>query len=171
MVKYTACLCEGGAERVILDLLLDHDKLIFARNELLEEEILESRKGKDFEEKYLRREFKGKITVYRILDSRRENFKISKAYQNKVDVINVITAPEIEMLIICNEGKYKDFKKRKKMSPSEYCKSILEMKNVKSVSFVKSYFAEISVLENSLYEYKRVSNVRKNEKTIWDLLK
>lgn len=57
------------------------------------------------------------------------------------------------------------------MSPSEYCKSILEMKNVKSVSFVKSYFAEISVLENSLYEYKRVSNVRKNEKTIWDLLK
>ena len=55
MVKYTACICEGGAERVILDLLLDHDKLIFARNELLEEEILESRKGKDFEEKYLRR--------------------------------------------------------------------------------------------------------------------
>ena len=109
MVKYTACICEGGAERVILDLLLDHDKLIFARNELLEEEILESRKGKDFEEKYLRREFKGKITVYRILDSRRENFKISKAYQNKVDVINVITAPEIEMLIICNEGKYQDF--------------------------------------------------------------
>ena len=45
------------------------------------------------------------------------------------------------------------------------------LKNVKSVSFVKSYFAEISVLENSLYEYKRVSNVRKNEKTIWDLLK
>lgn len=52
MVKYTACICEGGAERVILDLLLDYDKLIFARNELLEEEILESRKGKDVEEKY-----------------------------------------------------------------------------------------------------------------------
>lgn len=171
MVKYTACICEGGAERVILDLLLDHDKLIFARNELLEEEILESRKGKDFEEKYLRREFDGKITVYRILDSRRENFKISKAYQNKVDVINVITAPEIEMLIICNERKYKDFKKKKNMSPNEYCKVVLKMKQVKSVSFVKSYFSDISVLESSLYEYKRVSNVRKNEKTIWDLLK
>lgn len=171
MVKYTACICEGGAERVILDLLLDHDKLIFARNELLEEEILESRKGKDFEEKYLRREFDGKITVYRILDSRRENFKISKAYQNKVDVINVITAPEIEMLIICNERKYKDFKKQKNMSPNEYCKVVLKMKNVKSVLFVKSYFSDISVLESSIYEYKRVSNVRKNEKTIWDLLK
>ena len=171
MTKYTACICEGGAETAILDLLLDQNKLIFSRNDLLEGEILKTRKGKDFETRYLKKDFSGKITVYRILDSRRENFKISKAYQNKVDVINVITAPEIEMLIICNEGKYKDFKKRKKMSPSEYCKSILEMKNVKSVSFVKSYFAEISVLENSLYEYKRVSNVRKNEKTIWDLLK
>lgn len=106
----------------------------------MEEEILKLRKGKDFEDRYLRREFNGQITVYRILDSRRENFKISKAYQKKVDVINVITAPEIEMLIICNEGKYKDFEKRKNMSPSEYCKSVLGMKQVKSVAFVKKVF-------------------------------
>ena len=52
------------------------------------------------------------------------------------------------------------------MSPSEYCKSILKMKNVKSVSFVKEYFSDISVLEKSLYEYKRISKVRKDEKTI-----
>ena len=64
-----------------------------------------------------------------------QNFKIGKAYQHKVEVVNVITAPEIEMLIICNEGKYQDFEKKKGMSPSEYCKSILKMKNVKSVSF------------------------------------
>ncbi len=51
-----------------------------------------------------------KISVIRILDSRRENFKLSKAYANKVDVINVITAPEIEMLIIFNEDKYKEIK-------------------------------------------------------------
>ena len=56
------------------------------------------------------------------------------------------------------------------MSPSEYCKSILKMKNVKSVSFVKEYFSDISVLEKSLYEYKRISKVRKDEKTIYDLL-
>lgn len=109
--------------------------------------------------------------MYRILDSRRENFKISKAYQQKVEVVNVITAPEIEMLIICNEGKYHDFEKKKNMSPSEYCKSILKMKNVKSVSFVKEYFADVSILEKSLHEYKRISKVRKSEKTIYDLLR
>ncbi len=171
MVKYTACICEGGAERVILDMLLDHNRLIFSRKELLEEEILKLRRGKDFEDRYLRREFHGKITVYRVLDSHREKFKIGKAYQNKVDVINVITAPEIEMLIICNEGKYKDYVKRKNMSPSEYCKTVLGMKYVKSIAFVERYFADIYVLEKSLFGYKRVSKMRKGEKTIWDLLK
>lgn len=55
MIEYTACICEGGAERVILDMLLDHNKLIFSRNELLEEEILKLRKGKDFEDRYYKK--------------------------------------------------------------------------------------------------------------------
>lgn len=59
----------------------------------------------------MRKGFKDKISVIRILDSRHENFKLSKAYADKVDVINVVTAPEIEMLIIFNEDKYKEFKK------------------------------------------------------------
>ena len=49
MVKYTACICEGGAETVILNLLLEQNKLIFSKEDLLEGEILKSRKGKDFE--------------------------------------------------------------------------------------------------------------------------
>lgn len=51
MAKYKACICEGGAERVILELLLEQDKLIFSKEELLEEEIINSRRGRDFEEK------------------------------------------------------------------------------------------------------------------------
>lgn len=169
MAKYIACICEGGAERVILNLLLDHNRLIFTRDDLLEGEILKSRKAKDFEDRYLKKGFSGKIVVYRILDSQRENFKLSKAYQHKVEVINVITAPEIEMLVICREGKYKDFKKGN-VSPSEYCKTVLKYKNVKSVQFVSDYFSDIACLEASLHEYRRLSKVRKNEKTIWDLL-
>lgn len=64
MTKYTACICEGGAETAILDLLLDQNKLIFSRNDLLEGEILKTRKGKDFETRYLKKDFSGKITVY-----------------------------------------------------------------------------------------------------------
>ena len=50
---------------------------------MLEEEVIRCRDGKRFEEKYLRKGFLEKISVIRILDSRRENFKFSKAYEQK----------------------------------------------------------------------------------------
>lgn len=149
MGKYIACICEGGAERAILDLLLDSHKLIFEREELIEEEVLRCRSGKEFEKRYLRKGFNDKITIYRILDSRSEKFNLSKAYEPKVDIKNVITAPEIEKLIICNEGKIKDYERE----------SII------------NYFSDMEVLLNALHEYRRVSKVRANEMTIWDLLK
>ena len=168
--KYNACICEGTAQQVIMDLLLDNNKLIFSRNELLEHEVLRCRTGKNFEEQYLRKGFTEQITVFRILDSRRENFKLSKAYQNKVKIINVITAPEIEMLVILNEGKYADYKKSGK-KPSEYCKSDLKYHDVKSATFVRSYFNDIDILIRAIIEYKRVSNVQRNEITLADILK
>ncbi len=121
LASYKACICEGSAENAIMDILLDHELLMFSREEMLEEEVIRCRDGKRFEEKYLRKGFAYKISVIRVLDSRRENFKLSKAYAYKVDVINVITAPEIEMLIIFNEDKYKEFKKSGK-KPSTFCK-------------------------------------------------
>ena len=168
--KYNACICEGTAEQVIMDLLLDNNKLIFSRNELLEHEVLRCRTGKNFEEQYLRKGFTEQITVFRILDSRRENFKLCKAYQNKVKIINVITAPEIEMLVILNEGKYADYKKSGK-KPSEYCKSDLKYHDVKSATFVRSYFNDIDILIRAIIEYKRVSNIQRNEITLADILK
>ena len=104
LAKYKACICEGSAETAIIDILLDGNLLIFSRKEMLDENVLRCRNAKHFEERYLRQSFDGKISVIRILDSRKENFRLSKAYEHKVDVINVVTAPEIEMLIIINEG-------------------------------------------------------------------
>ncbi len=162
MTKYTACICEGSAERAILDLLLDHGELIFKREDLIEEEVLKCRKGAEFEQRYLRKGFAEKITVYRILDSHTEEFKL-------------ITAPEIEMLIIFAEGKYKEYEREKRknrqLKPSTYCKTNLKHKSVKNYDFVKEYFSDISRLKNALHEYQRVSKVRSNEWTLWRLLR
>ena len=175
MGRYIACICEGGAERAIIDLLLDSHKLIFEREDLLEEQILRCRNGKEFQERYLRKGFSEKITIYRILDSRRENFNISKAYMPKVEVKNIITAPEIEMLIICKEGRYKDYQNEKRknpnLKPSSYCKSALNYKNVKSYDFVLKYFFNMDELINTLHKYRKISKIPKNEKCIFDLLK
>ena len=91
-------------------------------------------------------------------------------YTKKIDVINVITAPEIEMLIIFTEGKYNEYKKSGK-KPSDYCKSNLKHPNVKSETFIKEYFSDVETLVSAIIEYKRVSNVQAGELTLADLLK
>ena len=168
--KYVACICEGAAEHAIIELLLDDGKLIFNYDDMLEGEVLRCRSAKNFETQYLRKGFTEKITVLRILDSRREQFKLSKAYADKIKVINVITAPEIEMLIILRERRYEDYK-RSGMKPSVFCKSILRYSNVKSTRFVKDYFADTSALIYALKEYKRVSAIPHGEYALADLLR
>ena len=170
LARYKACICEGAAEHAIMDVLLDHNLLIFSREDMIEEEVIRCREGKKFEEKYLRKGFMDKISVIRILDSRRENFKISKAYSSKVDVINVITAPEIEMLLIFNEDKYREFKKSGK-KPSDFCKTDLKMAEVKSYDFVKYYFSDPTILVAAIKKYHAISKVQKGEYTLLDLLK
>lgn len=168
---YVACICEGSAEQAIMDALLDSDMLIFNQDQLLEGEIIRTRSAKQFEKRYLRKGFNQKITVLRILDSRNEKFKLNKPYKEKISVIDIITAPEIEMLIIISEGKYNDFKKSKK-KPSDFCKMDLRYGSViKSYDFVKDYFNDIDKLISSISEYKRVSKIDKKEHTLFDLLK
>ena len=154
LTKYLACISEGAAEKAIIDLLFDSNKLIFSRDNLIEGEVLKCRNAKDFENQYLKKGFTEKITVFRILDSRRENFKLSKVYENKVKVVNAITAPDIEMLVVIKEKKYNVYKKSGK-KPSEFCKADLGLKQVKTTDFVMKYFSNIDSLINSIIEYKR----------------
>lgn len=170
LAKYKACICEGAAENAIMDVLLDNHLLIFTREEMLEEMVIRCRDGKKFEQKYLRKGFTEKISVIRILDSRREKFKISKAYEPKIDVINVITAPEIEMLLIFAEDKYKEFKKSGK-KPSDFCKEDLRMADVKSYDYVSGYFSNPAILVNAIKKYHEKSKIQRGEYTLLDLLK
>lgn len=168
--KYVACICEGGAEKTIIELLLDSNSLIFSYDDLLEGEILRCRKARDFETQYLRKYFNEKVTVLRILDSRKERFAWSKAYAHKVDVINVVTAPEIEMLVILSENKYKEFK-GSNLKPSEYCKSFLGYSNVKRPVFIEAYFKDLDKLITAIKRYKKVSKINHGEYALADLLK
>lgn len=170
LANYKACICEGSEESAIIDILVDNGLLIFKREEMLDESVIRCRSAKKFEERYLRKGFDNQISVIRILDSRREDFRLSKAYKHKIDVINVITAPEIEMLLIHNEGAYDRFKRSGK-KPSEFCKTNLRMYDVKSYDFVKDYFSNPQTLVNAIKEYRRTANIPKGEYSLSDLLK
>ena len=138
--------------------------------DLIEEEVLRIRKASVFETRYLRMKYKNGLSIIRVLDSHNEKFKLSEVYKRQVRVINVVTAPEIAMLVILAEGNYQDYKKTKK-KPSEYCKENLKMKNVKSPEFIKEYFRDYKKLTAALCEYRRVTKPKANEYSAADLLK
>ena len=169
--KLIACICEGGAETVIMDLLLDNGLLIFNREQLMEERTLPRTSVREFEQRYLRTEFDQKILILRVIDSRREKFNLSRAYQCQVDVINVITAPEIEMLIIASKKLYDDYCRSGFKKPSDYCKNLLGIKTVKSPSFLREYFANTDFLIASIKEYHRVHKQKNGEISLYDLIK
>jgi hypothetical protein len=166
-----ACMCEGGAESAIIDMLLDSDLLIFSREQLIDESVIKRLSAKNFEKRYLRTEYDQEIVILRVIDSRREGFNLSKCYRRQVSLIDVITAPEIEILIIVSQKKYNDFYNSKINKPSEYCKTVLGLGNVKSEQFIKKYFHDVDFLVKSIKEYNRVHRKKKNEYTIFDLLK
>ena len=65
-----ACIVEGGAERAIIDLLLDNRCLCFDREDLLDADLLldkAARNAKTFQRRYLSRGYSLPIKVYRIL--------------------------------------------------------------------------------------------------------
>lgn len=168
--KYVACICEGTAEQIIIEKLLDANLLIFSRDASLDNELIRTRGAEAFERRYLRKGFSGQITVLRVLDSRREQFKISKAYKHKISVVNVVPAPEIEILIILSEHEYDSFKRSKK-KPSDYCKEKLKMKHVKSREFIEDYFSDVDRLVAAIREYRRIANIPSGEYSLFDLLK
>lgn len=83
--------------------------------------------------------------------------------------MNFVTAPEIEMLIIINEGKYKDFSKSK-LKPSEYCKIVLRMRNIKTYQFVCDYFSDYRKLEQTIMNYDTIHQ-KSRDFSLKDILK
>ena len=166
-----ACMCEGGAETAIMDILLDNDLLIFNRSQLIDERVIPRISVRNFEREYLRTEYEQKILILRIIDSRVEKFSLSKPYRCQVEVIDVITAPEIEMLIIVSKKKYDDYCKSNFKKPSEYCKNVLGIKNVKKQEYIRSYFSDPLFLVESIKEYHRIHKMKKTDTSLYDLLK
>ena len=85
-----AVICEGGAETAIMEMLLDAGRLICTAEDLFNDEIIRCRSAEIFEQRYLKVRMDFKLTIIRVLDSRRENFRLSKPYCDEVDVIDVI---------------------------------------------------------------------------------
>lgn len=162
--NYIAVIVEGGAERAIINVLLDHDLLKFNRSNMLEEDVIRDRNTKTFAREHLSYGFaENQISIFRILDSRKEEFPLPKAYARLVSSrIDIRTTPEIEILFIVDNGDFDAFKNQKpdrggkKLPAHEWCKKFYNMKDVKSPRFVYDYWnSQPDRLVETIRQYSR----------------
>ena len=82
--KYSAIICEGAAEEAIIEILLENHCLIIENDEyLINNGPIRTRGAKEFCDKYMGKDYGSKIDLFRILDSKRENFNLKTAKYRK----------------------------------------------------------------------------------------
>lgn len=175
-------LCEGKNEEKLLEILLDEDALIFKRDDLIglrAYPIPYTIKSSVIITNILQN---GKpIDIYRVKDSQKDQMtfpKEIKQFVSKDRIYNYCTRPEIEMLLIYNEGLMSEYQKEKsKKRPKDFAAQKIVYKGVKCNSSTKFFELYYTGKENkgklvaNIKDYKKYQAKRKGEKYLSDLLK
>lgn len=116
--------------------------------------------------------------MYRIGDKQSDEVKVPsdlKDYVSKSRIFKFCTKPELEILLIINEGMLKDYNKSG-LTPKQYA-----LKNIKfngrkydqSTDFLINYYEKrVNNLVNNISEYKRIKKKHnKEEHYLCELLK
>jgi len=169
-------ICEGSAERVIIEKLLEADKLIISKQQAILDSIenrptTTCRKAKKVQETFLEYDYDGPVAIVRIIDSLQEKFKLSSPY-NKIPVYSFYTRPEIEMLAIIKENQYDQYNQnRKSYKPSDFCKQKLNLSKIKQEKFLQNYWNDPEEICKCIQTYNQKHSPKKGEHSLADLLK
>ncbi len=164
------CICEGRFEEDLINFLLEHDKLKFKVSDLVDEKVTRIRSAAKIQQNFLNRAYNQQIIILRIIDSKKERFNLAPAYELKIKAThNVVTKPEIEILVIIDKDDFKKFQEQNK-KPSEYCKAKYGLSDIKKEGFVKHYFKSVEVLISAIKKYK-TNNKDNPHVQLADLLK
>lgn len=164
---YVLFICEGAAEEVILNKLLDAGVLDIPQERIID--ITRVRSAKKIEPVYFNVDYELPVKIVRLLDSLNEKFKTSKLYEGRYSVIDIHTRPEIEMLSILKEGEYEAWKRSGK-KPSDYCVENLKLGGIKSISFLEEYWDAKSIMQVA-QSYKEIHAFVRGELCLRDLWK
>lgn len=152
---YVACLCEGSSEVAVVNLLIGMDSLVFKRNQLMTGEVLPTKYYKNsqkFSEQYLTMDFEGrKLHIFVFQDRKAVTYKLRSPYSDKVAGLHyVVTAPEIEMLMIHSLGLYDRYKKAQHVKkPCEFLAEHLKIKTpqLKSKAYIDNFYRQHDLVE------------------------
>jgi hypothetical protein len=162
-------ICEGTAEHIMLSKLRQEKRLLCSSESIVG---LSARRGANsIEHDYLGLDYDQQLIIVRVLDSRNEQFKLSRLYRDRFPVFSVYTRPEIEMLAIIKEGQLAEYDKVKsRVKPSQFCKEGLGMARIKDRAFLDSYWTA-DELSEAIREYRRIRQIKSGELCLVDILK
>lgn len=172
-------MCEGTNEEVIMEILLEHDKLKITRDDLVGIKPYSVKKLKNVVS--IIKPVNEEVEIYRIGDTMTDNVAIPKPLSHILSsdrLYKYHTTPELEILLIINEGLTKEFGKVKsKEKAKTFAKKYIKYNGRKydnSSNFYREYYGSrerVELLVNNLIEYKRISKHNKKELVLADLLK
>lgn len=158
--------CEGTAEQVVVEKLLEADALIVPAENVIG--VTRKRSAAGIKEEYLNYDYPWPVCIARVLDSRAEKFLLGKLYA-RFRVLSFITHPEAEIFAVMREGAWDKWKRSGK-KPSDFCKQDLGMSEIKSNEFLTVYW-DVDSIAAAAREYKRLSKIGKDELCLADLIR
>lgn len=169
-------MCEGTNEKTLIELLLEHNKLIFNLDDLINLEVFHARQFVPYIISLIN-SYYGNIKVIRIGDKQTDLLKIPKEIANKIkkeDIIKCRTSFELEILLIINEGLYKEFLKQKsKLSAKEFAKKYVRYNKKHYDGTSKFWFLyynkRIDCLIKNIIECSRLTKIASKEIYLADL--
>ena len=171
-------MCEGRNEKAIMNLLLDAKKLKITRDDLIELTPFNVRQLGNPTIISMLKNYNKEVTVLRIGDSQRDKLIIPDELKDIVSpnrIYKYCTLPEIEMLLIINEGLYSEFLKSND-KPKEFAKKNIRYNKTKydqSSEFFVNYYGgrRMANLIDNLKKYKNLKKHNKDQLYLADLLK
>lgn len=172
-------MCEGPNELEIIRMLLEHDRLIYTCDDLLNLVPYHARQiSSSAAVKTALNLYSGPVTIMRIGDKQNEKLKIPPRYKDQiVDIRKFCTKPELEMLLIISEGLVNEFEKVKSsVSPKTFSKDHIICNRKRydnSTAFYRNYYGDdVEALVDAIKRYKQLKGKHgRDEEYLADLLK
>jgi hypothetical protein len=177
--SYMYIVCEGTNEEEVINWILENNFFVIDSFKV-NTDYSRARSKKSSEEmvhEITQYDYDGKVAVLYVHDSAKEKWHglINRACNNEllnshIDVIDIITAPEIEVLYIySNDELLKKWNKGSKVKPSIFCKQYLKCNDIKNKGKFLEKFPSFEIFVSACKKYKSCN--KKNSLTIYDLIK
>ena len=166
---YFFVVCEGTNEEAIFNFIETHGRLRFSEysKDYMRAHTKESKRA--LIQKTIEFNYDGRVGVLNIRDRKNENWDITSRTKKLmnirgIDIIPVVTYPEIEYLLILSDNDcLKEWDKRKKkdkqLNPSGFCKSYYN-RNVKTGEGFVDLFNGFDNFYMACARYKEMSDSR-----------